>query len=276
MHHRQEAKSSSVSAPAATAAAPGSSIVVNSKWRANDGFAVTLDSGVGVTPYTVQLLSDIGGTPEMIRIIRVFYTKFHNDAHLRQFLGGLQQPLETHALRLGSYIAEMMGAADRPWHRDLAIRERTPIRLAGGRTAIVADRMSAHHCAWNSVDRPKEKIGRRFKLDDCRVWMRLFFWAVRESGYTDTHPLFLYLRKFIAHFIAIYEMTARAFTVAEAAWSRDQARTDAYLAAGNLMHDVVDVPLREARLVSSTAAGEVQTPSEAESWLYDDAPLASN
>ena len=33
--------------------------------------------------------------------------------------------------------------------------------------------------AWNSPKREKEKKGRRFKLDDCRMWMRLIFWSCR-------------------------------------------------------------------------------------------------
>ena len=37
--------------------------------------------------------------------------------------------------------------------------------------------------------RPKEERGRRFKLPDCRTWMRLMFWSARECK-LDQHEAF--------------------------------------------------------------------------------------
>jgi len=249
----------------------GTSRDLDTRWAANDGFAVTSDgSSVAHTPYTRKLLEAVGGPDGIVAIITLFYTRFHADTHIRQFLGGLQQPLATHARRLGLYISEMMGASDRPWHADLRTRERTPIRLADGRSAVVVDRFSAHHCAWNSVDRPKEKVGRRFKLDDCRVWMRLFFWAVRDAGYDETTPLFRYLQKFIAHFIAIYEGTARPFAVVESKWSSVASNLAAYSEAGNFMRDVVDVPFSTAVKITGLPTDAME---RVDRWLYSEAPV---
>jgi len=243
------------------------------------GFALTPDGGIGYTPRTGEVLAAAGGVDGIIRITTRFYEKFHADAHLRQFLGGLQQPLEVHARRLGSYIAEMMGASGAPWTTDTRTNttdRRQPIKLANGRTALAADRFSAHHCAWHSVDRPREKVGRRFKLDDCRVWMRLFFWAVRDSGFDERTDVFRYLQRFICHFIAIYETTARPFTLLESRWSADARNTDAYISGRNgaahggsarFMDDVVDVPFR--------VAIERVPPHERslDAWLYDSAKI---
>ena len=34
----------------------------------------------------------------------------------------------------------------------------------------------------HSPKRDAAQFGQHFKLDDCRVWMRLPFWAAREAG----------------------------------------------------------------------------------------------
>ena len=47
----------------------------------------------------------------------------------------------------------------------------------------------SHHKAWYSDKRPREERGRRFKLPDCRIWMRLMFWSARECG-LDRHEAF--------------------------------------------------------------------------------------
>jgi hypothetical protein len=213
------------------------------------GFALTPSGSIAFTERTGEVLRAAGGVDGIIRITTLFYQRFHADAHIVQFLGAVQQPLEVHARRLGMYIAEMMGSPGDPWTTDT--RKNTtdrecPIQTASGRAIRVRDRMTAHYCAWNSVDRPRDKIGRRFKLDDCRVWMRLFFWAVRDAGFDETSSLFRYLQKFVCFFIAIYETTARPFALVESRWSADEARREAYERDGHFMGDVVDVPYRVA------------------------------
>ena len=47
----------------------------------------------------------------------------------------------------------------------------------------------AHFAAWNSPKREPNKRGHPFKLDDCRVWMRLMFWSARDTG-LDRHTAF--------------------------------------------------------------------------------------
>lgn len=59
-------------------------------------------------------------------------------------------------------------------------------------------------------------------LPDARVWMRLNFWSLRESGLWDRSPSFAqYYVKFIGHFISIYERTAPQFARESARWSTD-------------------------------------------------------
>ncbi|KAH8071930.1 hypothetical protein JL721_3833 [Aureococcus anophagefferens] len=119
-------------------------------------------------------------------------------------------------------------------------------------------------------------------LDDCRVWMRLHFWAARETGIFDDHPAFAaragvrsssaardtlsighYVR-LIGHFVSVYERTAPPFARESARWSADPAQVADYVATKR-MKGVVDAPLRDAlaRLRrGATAAGRRLWPYE--------------
>jgi hypothetical protein len=201
---------------------------------------------------TRQLLAtELGGFDGMLRVTTAFYAKFHADAHIRQFLGDLQTPLTTHARRLAMYISEMMGATEMPWSNDLESRPLEAICIQGGqgdaergKCHYARSRQDAHYIAWHSMARAPEKVGRRFKLDDCRVWMRLFFWSLRDCAVPPV--AFRYLVKWVGHFIAVYEVSARQFAVHEANWSADPLNVRKYEENGRLMTDVVDVSLATA------------------------------
>ena len=47
---------------------------------------------------------------------------------------------------------------------------------------VVHDRSTAHFAGWHCPKREDINIGDHFKLDDCRVWLRLHFWACRRAG----------------------------------------------------------------------------------------------
>ena len=47
---------------------------------------------------------------------------------------------------------------------------------------VVHDRSTAHFAAWHCPKREDTKVGDHFKLDDCRIWLRLHFWACCRSG----------------------------------------------------------------------------------------------
>merc|ERR1711981_998863 len=100
----------------------------------------------------------------------------------------------------------------------------------------------------HSPKRPAHKRGDRFKLDDARVWMRLHFWAARDTGlFEPEHAAFMdYYAKFIAHFISVYSSKAPPFARESARWSAEQQNIDRYLANGNLMSDVTGQPLQDA------------------------------
>jgi len=174
-------------------------------------------------------------------------------------LGHLHTPLHAHAKRLALYLCEMMGDDTRPWSTDLVSScpyRKQKVQLATGENIIVDSRADAHYAAWNSLVRPADKVGRRFKLDDCRVWMRLFFWAAHESGIAAKFPVFFeYLTRWVGHFIPIYERTAQVFTRLESRWATKEERTSHYLGSGgHLMSDVVNVPYDVA--ISSVPSSE--------------------
>ena len=109
--------------------------------------------------------------------------------------------------------------------------------------------------------------GEHFKLDDCRVWMRLHFWAAREVGLFDDHPAFMdYYVRFIGHFVSVYERLAPPFARESARWSADPANVEAYLVTKQ-MPDVVGVSPREA-LSQLPAAERAYTGSSAGRLLW--------
>lgn len=212
-----------------------------------------MEGGIGHNADTIQLLEDIGGVDTITIVTNQFYEYFWRDEHLKQFLGKLHYPLTTHGRRLAMYIAEMMGDRNRPWTRDTRASTTTcPYRsmdvpIATGHTVKVQARADAHWVAWHSVTRDPANVGRRFKLDDCRVWMRLLFWAAHSTGVAARFPRFLnYLVLFVGHFIPIYERTARVFARNEARWCLSDSNLARYAEDGYIMRDVVNVPLAEA------------------------------
>ena len=112
---------------------------------------------------------------------------------------------------------------------------------------MVHDRSSAHVAAWYSPKRPSREVGRHFKLDECRVWMRLHFWALRESGLLQRSPSFAnYYIRFIGHFVSVYESSAPMFAKDSFRWSAKQSNIDRYLRNGRVMKDVLGLGLNEA------------------------------
>jgi len=118
--------------------------------------------------------------------------------------------------------------------------------VARGHTAVVHDRSSAHSAAWYSPKRPDNEVGRHFKLDECRVWMRLHFWAMRET-IGDTSPAFTdYYVRFIGHFVNVYEGSAPTFARDSYRWSESQSNIDEYVNNGYQMKSVLGLSLRQA------------------------------
>lgn len=197
------------------------------------------------SPATAALLSAAGGRSALVRFTNAFYRKAFQDPQLDQFIRSHDDP---HGERFASWIAEKMGAGQ-PWSEERASRRVCPFHTHGHTLSTPHDRSSAHYAAWHSPKRSDAKFGDHFKLDDCRVWMRLHFWAAREVGFYDTpakRRWMDYYVRFIAHFVSVYERTAPPFAREAARWSADPANTAAYLDCGRTMPDVVGVSLNKA------------------------------
>merc|ERR1712226_1397191 len=113
---------------------------------------------------------------------------------------------------------------------------------------VAYDRSSAHFAAWHSPKREPEKWGQHFKPDDARVWMRLHFWAARETGMFEHEAFMEYYIRFIGHFISVYSSKAPPFTRESARWPANAENIELYLLAANRMSDVIDRPVQEALL----------------------------
>ncbi len=172
---------------------------------------------------------DIGGPPKLHAVCTRFYELAFQDRVLRRFMFD-DDGAEAHGLRLSDWIAEKMGDPGRRWTR----------------TRPPHARQRSHWRAWNSPRREAHKRGDHFKLDDCRVWMRIMFLAAREHGLHD-HPAFWdwYIR-FIGHFVRVYEHSAPPFAAESAAWSADATAVAEYMRDGWKMRDILGLSFHEA------------------------------
>jgi len=173
----------------------------------------------------------------------------HNDPHGQRFAKWIHQKLS------GSTL----------WDEDRAERRKTnhTVTLANGQTNfLVHDRTSAHVAAWHSPKRPHHEAGRRFKLDECRVWMRLHFWAMRESGLS---PAFGdYYVRFIGHFVSVYESTAPLFARESFRWSASKDNIQQYYDNGREMTDVLGLDFATAlSQLPSSEANDTEWPYNA-------------
>lgn len=193
---------------------------------------------------TTALVRSIGGLPTLRKFTARFYERAFVDPHLDQFIRAHD---DHHGERFASFVVEKFGDGT-PWTEERRTRSAEVMSIGGQTRQVAHDRSSAHLAAWNSPKRPAHKQGERFKPDDARVWMRLHFWAARETGlFEPEHAAFMdYYVKFIAHFISVYSSKAPPFTRESARWSADQQNIDRYLANGNLMSDVIGQPIQDA------------------------------
>lgn len=178
---------------------------------------------------------------DVLKFTSLFYEKAFADPHIDKFI---REHDDHHGQRFAAWITEKFGCG-RPWTQERATRPSCPFSAHGYRINSAHDRSSAHLAAWHSPKREAEKWGEHFKLDDCRVWMRLHFWAAREAGVLET-PFGDYYVRFIAHFVSVYERSAPPFARDSARWSADPANIKAYLDNGRTMPDIMGLSLRDA------------------------------
>lgn len=194
------------------------------------------------TSKSAKLIDEIGGLEALERMTGMFYSNAFEDATLDKFIHSHDDP---HARRFATWIHQKLTDSDL-WDRDRASRSQEPVTVGGGRTVVVHDRSSAHVAAWHSAKRPAHEVGRRFKLDECRVWMRLHFWALRTVAGEKSPAFTDYYVRFIGHFVARYEGTATMFARDSWRWSADPKNVEDYIAGGRKMRDVMGLTFDQA------------------------------
>ena len=173
---------------------------------------------------------------DLERMTTQFYELAFQDPTIDKFIRSHDDP---HGSRFAKWIHQKL-TGSHVWDDDRRTRNLEPHDVAGGRTVVVHDRSSAHAAAWYSPKRPQSEVGRHFRLDECRVWMRLHFWAMRLSGIDTRSPSFAdYYVRFIGHFVSVYERSATKFARESYRWSANSQNTSTYLANGRQMHDVI-------------------------------------
>ena len=176
---------------------------------------------------TAWILHNIGGSKRLRCMASRFYDKAFKDSLLDKFIEDHADP---HGERLGNWLARRMGGEGRVWSKS---------RPDGAR-------QTAHRRAWHSKKRSSRERGKRFKVADCRVWMRLMFWAARDEGLHTHKPFWTWFVPFITSWIRVYEATAGKYAKEDAAWSADDANTEAYVKAGHVMVDVASAKAARA------------------------------
>jgi hypothetical protein len=206
--------------------------------RMNDGGRTHI-----VSDGSKQLIQDEVTLEDLTKMTTLFYEKAFLDATLDQFIRSHNDP---HAERFAKWIHQKLSGST-VWDDERRKRSKKPVVIADGIRHVVHDRSSAHAAAWYSPKRLSKDIGNHFKLDECRVWMRLHFWSLRESGILEKSPSFAdYYVRFIAHFVRVYESTAPKFTRDSYRWSANPKNIEKYIDNGRTMVDVLGLSLRQA------------------------------
>lgn len=180
---------------------------------------------------------------DLKRMTHKFYEFAFQDETLDQFIHSHSDP---HGDRFAKWIHQKLTGSN-IWDQDRRTRDLSPHPVAGGRSVVVHDRTTAHVAAWNSTKRPSTDVGRHFTLEECRVWMRLHFWAMRESGVVEQSPSFAdYYVRFIGHFVAVYERSATIFARESFRWSSKPENIQKYISNGRKMKDILGIPFHDA------------------------------
>jgi hypothetical protein len=173
---------------------------------------------------TASLLADVGGGDRIRDLCTRFYAHVFLDKHIAPLIFKGDGAI-AHGVRLGNWIIEKMGGEGTPWSDS-------------GRHGL---RATTHGQAWRSEYRDPKDYGKRFKLDDCRIWMRLMFWSGREVGLHHYTAFWNWYVTFVKHFIAVYEYSAPPFTEEDAEWSADPHNIQKYVEDGYAMVDVIGI-----------------------------------
>lgn len=201
---------------------------------------------------------------DLQKMTDLFYEKAFQDETLDKFIRSHDDP---HGSRFAKWIHQKLSGST-IWDEDRAerLRKHEVVTLANGATGhLVHDRTTAHVAAWHSPKRPSREVGRHFKLDECRAWMRIHFWAMRESGIMEKSPTFAdYYIRFIGHFVRVYESKAPLFARESFRWSDSPSNIERYLHQdGRKMKDVIGVDFKTA--LSDLPASEAKDTN----WPYN-------
>lgn len=134
------------------------------------------------------------GMEKLRRFTALFYERCFVDRHLDQFIAEHSEP---HAERFANWIAEKLGFGT-PWTQERRSRPKKFMHFGDETMQVSHDRSTSHFAAWYSPKREAQQMGQKFQPEDARNWMRLHFWAARETGLYDEHPDFMdYYERFI-------------------------------------------------------------------------------
>jgi truncated hemoglobin YjbI len=213
---------------------------------------------------TRQLVQEVGHSA-LYRFTHSFYQKCFDDPHIDAFIADTHEP---HPERFALWIQEKFGDGT-PWTEERRTRPEKFMRFGHQVVEVSHDRSSAHFAAWHSPKRDPAQWGNHFKPEDARVWMRLHFWAARETGMFEHEAFMEYYTRFIGHFMSVYSSKAPPFTRESMRWSADPRNIQKYLDAGRVMTDVIGKDVH-SELAKLPAEERIYTGSRARNaWPYE-------
>ncbi len=177
---------------------------------------------------TSKLLQEIGGGDRMREMTTRFYAHCFRDHTLKKFMFE-SDGAAAHGQRLADWMVEQIGGEGTPW-RDSG--------RAGNQRQI------SHSQAWHSERRSRKDRGKRFQLDDCRIWMRLMFLSGREVGLHQFDGFWSWYVSAIQDLIGIYEFTAPPYARESDEWAENRANYEKYKSGGFRMEGVIGVGRR--------------------------------
>jgi len=213
---------------------------------------------------TRQLVQEVG-FDALLRMTHSFYQKCFADSHVDTFIADHEEP---HPERFAMWIQEKFGDGT-PWTEERRTRPRKYMKFGHQTREVAHDRSSAHFAAWHSPKRDPADWGTHFQPADARVWMRLHFWAARETGMFEHEAFMEYYTRFIGHFMSVYSSKAPPFTRESLRWSEDPKNIQQYMDAGRRMTDVIGKDIGR-ELAKLPAEERLYTGSRAmNAWPYE-------
>ncbi|OQS06805.1 hypothetical protein THRCLA_20283 [Thraustotheca clavata] len=164
---------------------------------------------------TKELLYEIGGEGRILEFCIAFYQLASADPTLQTFLFD-HDNVVSHGQRLAKWIVNYMEG-----NEDLC---------------EPGWEFAHYHTRCQSEKKPLRAVC--FSVRDCRTWMRLHFWAMRQCGLDRNGRFWAWYVQLIHQHIALHNSYAPGYTIVDSVWSTIPGNLQMYKENGQDMVDL--------------------------------------